>query len=118
MLVSQSEQRVGEARALLWGVDLLGRDRELVPAVVGFVVGDRVTESLLFGGDQLWQPDVQGDIGRGQIEEVLPEGVERLVGQAGEQIGGVMGECREVRAGELVFGGAAVLAAAAFDFSA
>jgi hypothetical protein len=35
-----------------------------------------------------------------------------------EVVDGVVGECREVRAGELVFGGTAVLAAAAFDFAA
>jgi hypothetical protein len=65
VLVSECEERVGEACALLWGVDLVGHDREFVPAVVGLVVRDRVAESLLLWGDELREGDVQGEVDRG-----------------------------------------------------
>ena len=42
----------------------------------------------------------------------------RVIGQAGEFTDRVVGEGGEVRMGDLFFGGAALLAAAAFDFAA
>ena len=65
VLVLEGEECVGDACALLWGVDLVGHDREFVPAVVGLVVGDRVAESLLLWGDELREGDVQGEVDRG-----------------------------------------------------
>jgi len=44
VLVSQCDDRVGESRALLWSVDLLGDGGERVPAPVGIVVFDRFAE--------------------------------------------------------------------------
>lgn len=46
VLIAESEDRVGEAGALLWGVDLFGHGAEFVPASVGIVVEDRVPEPL------------------------------------------------------------------------
>jgi hypothetical protein len=41
-----------------------------------------------------------------------------VVGPSGEQIDGVVSECREVSAGDLFSGGPALFAAAAFGFAA
>jgi hypothetical protein len=79
LLVTEDEERVGELGALLWGVDLLGNDRQFVPAVVGLVVGDRVSEPLELGGDEFRELDVEGEVDRGEVEEVFPEDVQRLV---------------------------------------
>jgi hypothetical protein len=44
--------------------------------------------------------------------------VKRAVGEAGEVGDGLLGELGDVRAGEIIGGGAALLAAAAFDLAA
>lgn len=118
MLVAEDEERVGESCALLWGVDLLGDDREFVPAVVWLVISDRVAQALQLGRDQLRERDVEGEVDRGNVEEVLPEHVECLVREAGECVGGVVGECSEVSSGHLLLRGSALLAAAAFGLAA
>ncbi len=46
LLVAESEERVGECGALLWGVDLCGDAGERVPSPVGIVLGDRFAEAL------------------------------------------------------------------------
>jgi hypothetical protein len=62
VLGAQAEDRVREAGALLWAVDLVGHGAELVPAAVGIVIGDGLAQSLQFGGDELRELDVQGKV--------------------------------------------------------
>jgi hypothetical protein len=85
---------------LLWGVDLLGDCAQLVPASIGIVVGDCVPASLQLRGDQLGELDVQGEVNRGEVEQTLPEDLERLFGEADEVVGGIVGEGGEMCAGE------------------
>ena len=79
MLIAESEDRVGEVGALLGGVDLLGHGAQLFPAAVGIVVSDRALQALQFRGDQRWELDVQGQVGRGEVEQAFSEDFERLV---------------------------------------
>jgi hypothetical protein len=78
-LVAELEDRVGKSGALLWGVDLLGHRSEFVPASVGIVVCDGVVELLQLGRDELGEFHVQGEVDRGELEEVLPEDLECFV---------------------------------------
>ncbi len=118
LLVAQGEERVGELGALRGCVDLRGDGGERVPAPVGIVVRDRFTESLQVWTDQFGQRDVERKINGGEVEEAFTEPVERVLWEADQVLGGVVREGGEVGSGELFFGGAALLAAAAFDFAA
>jgi len=117
-LVAESDDRVGELGALSGGVDLFGDGGERVPAPVGIVVFDRFPEALEVGADQLGQGDQQREVGAGEVDEALPELVERAVGKRAEVGDRVTCERRDVRAGQLVLGGSALLAAAAFGLAA
>jgi hypothetical protein len=118
VLVAESDDGVGESCSLLWGVGLLGDGGERVPAPVGVVAFDRFAEAAEVGADQFGELDLQGEVGAGEVHEALPEMVERAVGEAGEVGDRVPGELGDVGAGELVFGGSALLAAAAFGLAA
>jgi hypothetical protein len=72
---------------------------------------DRFAESLEVGVDQRGERDQQRVVDAGEVDEFLPEMVERAVRQTGEVGDGVPGELGDVSAGEMVFGGAAGLAA-------
>jgi hypothetical protein len=114
VLVAESDDGIGESCPLLWGVDLLGDGGERVPAPVGIVAFDRFAEALEVGADQLGERDQQRVVDAGKVHEVVPEMVEGAVGQAGEVGERLASELGDVGAGELVFGGAAGLSAAAF----
>jgi hypothetical protein len=118
VLVAESEDRVGESCSLLWGVDVLVDGGECVPAPVGVVVFDCFAESLEVGADELGERDQQREVEAGEVHEFFPEMVERVVGEAGEVGDRLSGELGDVSAGELVFGGAAGLAAAALGLAA
>jgi hypothetical protein len=64
VLSAEAEHLVGEAGALLRAVDLVCHRAELVPAVVEIVLGDGIAQSLQFGGDELRELDVQGEVDR------------------------------------------------------
>ena len=53
-VIAERDDRVGEPRSLLWGVDLLVDGGERVPAPVGIVVFDRLAEALEVGGRSAW----------------------------------------------------------------
>jgi len=55
---AESEDRVGEAGALLWGVDLVGNRAQFVPASIRIVVSDSVPKSLQLWRDEFWELDV------------------------------------------------------------
>ena len=103
---------------MLGGVDLCGDGGECVPTPVGVVMLDCFTEALKVGTDQLGECDQQRVVDVGEIDEAVPEVVERAVGESGEVGDRLSGELGDVSAGELVFGGAASLFAAAFDLAA
>lgn len=113
-VVAESDDRVGEPCSLLWGVDLFVDGGERVPAPVGVVVLDRFAEALEVGADQLRERDEQRVVNGRHVHELVPEMVKRAVGEAGEVGCCLAGELGDVSAGELVGGGAAGLAAAAF----
>ena len=117
-LVAESDDGVGESCPLLWGVDLPGDGGERVPAPVGVVVFDRFAEALEIGADQLGERDQQRVVDAGEVHEPFPEMVERAVRETGEVGDGLLGELGDVSAGELVFGRATGLSAAAFGFAA
>ena len=79
---------------------------------------DRFAEAFEVGADQLGEGDQQREVERGEVDQAFPEMVERAVGEAGEVGDRLVGERGDVRAGELVLGGAAVLAAAVFGLAA
>jgi hypothetical protein len=79
---------------------------------------DRFAEALEVGADQLGERDEQGVVDAGEVAEPFPELVERAVGEAGEVGDRLAGQPGDVSAGELVFGGAAGLSAAAFGLVA
>ena len=118
VLVAESDDGVGESCSLLGGVDPFGDGGECVPTPVGIVVLDCFTEALKVGTDQLGERDQQRVVDAGEIDEAVPEVVERVVGEPGEVGDRLSGELGDVSAGELVFGGAASLSAAAFDLAA
>jgi hypothetical protein len=117
-LVAESNDRVGESCPLLWGVDLLVDGGERVRAPVWVVVLDRFAQALEVGADQLGERDQERVVDGGKVHEPLPEMVQRAVGEAGEIGCGVPGELGNVRAREVIFGGSASFAAAAFDLAA
>jgi len=80
VLVAQPDERVGELRSLLKGVDVRGDADQRLDVPVGIVVGDAVEQVLQVGADQLGKRDEQRQVGRGEIEEPVPEIVERVVG--------------------------------------
>ena len=75
-------------------------------------------QALEVGADQPWELDQQREIDRGEIHQLVGEVVERAVGEAVELVDRLMGELGDMRAGELLLGGAAVLAAAVLGFAA
>jgi hypothetical protein len=79
---------------------------------------DRFAEALEVGTDQLWEGDKQREIDARKVHESFPEMVERAVGKAGEVAYRLACERGHVSAGELLVGGAALLAAAEFGFAA
>lgn len=117
-LVAESDDRVGEACSLLWGVDLVVDGGERVPTPVWVVVFDRFAESLEVRSDQLGERDQQRVVHAGQVHEAFPEVVQRLVRESGEIGGCLPGELGDVSASELFFGGSALLSAAAFGLAA
>lgn len=117
-VVAESNDRVGEPCSLLWGVDLFVDGGERVPAPVGVVVLDRFAEALEVGADQLRERDEQRVVDGRNVHELVPEVVKRAVGEAGEIACGLAGELGDVSAGEVIFGGSAGLAAAAFGLAA
>ena len=92
VLVAESDDRVGESCSLLGGVDLFVDGGERVPAPVGVVVLDRFAEALQVGADQLGERDQQREVEGGEVEQALPEVVERAVGEAGEVVDRLAGE--------------------------
>ena len=64
-----------------------------------------------------WGADEQREVDGRQVEQALPEMVQRVVREARDVGGGLAGERRDVAARELVGGGSALLAAAAFDLA-
>jgi hypothetical protein len=87
-------------------------------ALVGVVVLDRFAQALEVGADQLGKGDQQRVVDSGQVHEPLPEMVQCPVGNAGEIGDRLSGELGDMRAGEVILGGAAVLSAAAFGLAA
>ena len=69
VLIAETDDRVGESRALLGGVALLVDGGERVPAPVGVVVLDRFAQSLEVGADQLGQRDWKREVQCGEIEQ-------------------------------------------------
>jgi hypothetical protein len=118
VLVAQSDDGVGESRALLGTVDLLVDVGECVPAPFGVVVLDRFAQTLEVGADQPWQLDQQREIDRGEIHDLLGEVLECTVREPVELVDRLIGELGDMRAGELFLGGAAVLAATALGLAA
>jgi len=97
---------------------LVGHDAQLLPAAVGIVVNGRVPESLQLRRDQIGNPDLQGEIDRGEAEQPFPEDLERFLRQVSDVVDDVGGQSRNACAGELLLGGPAQLAAAALGLAA
>jgi hypothetical protein len=98
-------------------VDLCGDRGERVPAPVGVVVLDGFAEALEIGADQGGQGDQQRVNDAGEVDQFFPQDVQRGVGELGEVGDRVLAERRDVGAGELLGGGAALLAAAVFGLA-
>ena len=79
---------------------------------------DRFAEALEVGADQLGERDQQRVVDAGEVHEPVPELVERAVRERGEVGDRLPGELGGVSAGELVFGGSALLAAVALGLAA
>jgi hypothetical protein len=102
VLVAEAGDGVGESGALLGGVDLLVDVGECVPGPVGVVVFKRFAQALEVRADQSWEGDEQREVERGEIEQLVAEVLERVVGEPVEFVDRLMAELGEVRAGELL----------------
>ena len=118
VLVAESDDRVGESCSLLGGVDLLVDGGERVPAPVGVVVFDRFAQALEVGADQLRERDEQREVERGRSMSPSQRWSRAGSERPARSADCLAGERRDVRAGELVLGGAALLSAAALGFAA
>jgi hypothetical protein len=81
-------------------------------------VFDCFAEVLEVRADQSWECDQQREIDGGEVHELVGEVVQRAVGEHVELVDCLMGELGDVRAGELLLGRAALLAAAVLGLAA
>ena len=70
------------------------------------------------GPISLWECDQQREIDGGEIHDLVGKVLERTVREPVELVDRLIGELGDMRAGELLLGRAAVLAAAALRFAA
>jgi hypothetical protein len=118
VLVAQPDDGVGESGALLGSVDLFVGGPQRVPTPLGIIVFDCFAQALEVGADEPRECDQQRDIDGGEIHELVGQVVQRAVGEAIELVDRLAGEVGEVRAGELLCGGSAMLTAAVLGLAA
>ena len=79
---------------------------------------DCFAQALEVRADQSWECDQQREIDGGEIHELVGEVVQRAVGEPVELVDRLVGELGDMRAGESLLRGAAMLAAAVLGFAA
>ena len=84
VLVAQGDDCVSQRGALLGVFDLLGDRCERVKASVGIVIFDGFAQTLQIGADQRGKRDQQQVVKAGQVDQVFPENVERVVRGVGQ----------------------------------
>jgi len=119
--VAEVDDRAGESGAFDGCVELVedpGGGGGHLGAGVDVVGLDRVEQVLEVGGEQLRQGDREREVEFGELDQLVEQFVQFVVIEVSEPAGGVTCVIGEVRACEIVLGGAAVLSAAAFDLAA